>query len=158
RRTREAEECISYSNDRERAGLWRSRGGRRRCGECLPRHAYPNGSRTGRSRPQLPARARRPKRPRMERRPRPGPQERRLEPWGPQLEPRRRELEQRRRELEQRRPGLECRQHELVAWSPRRWWRDGDLPRWGFWGAPPAVRWSGPPPWGDPHPINYWGY
>jgi hypothetical protein len=41
---------------------------------------------------------------------------------------------------------------------PGKWWRDGDLPPWGFWGPPPAVQWSGPPPWVDAHPINYWGY
>ncbi|HZQ33364.1 MAG TPA: hypothetical protein VFB19_16745 [Mycobacterium sp.] len=41
---------------------------------------------------------------------------------------------------------------------PGKWWRDGDLPPWGFWGPPPAVQWSGPPPWVNPHPINYWGY
>lgn len=41
---------------------------------------------------------------------------------------------------------------------PGKWWRDDDLPPWGFWGPPPAVQWSGPPPWVDPHPVNYWGY
>src|SRR6185312_8944653 len=43
-------------------------------------------------------------------------------------------------------------------WQGRqgKWWRDGDLPPWGFWGAPPAYQWSGP--WNGPHTINYWGY
>jgi hypothetical protein len=41
---------------------------------------------------------------------------------------------------------------------PGKWWRDDDLPPWGFWGPPPAVQWAGAPPWVDPHPINYWGY
>jgi hypothetical protein len=41
---------------------------------------------------------------------------------------------------------------------PGKWWKDDDLPPWGFWGAPPPVQWTGPPPWVNPHPINYWGY
>ncbi|HEY7053785.1 MAG TPA: hypothetical protein VH496_16870 [Mycobacterium sp.] len=41
---------------------------------------------------------------------------------------------------------------------PGKWWRDDALPPWGFWGPPPAVQWSGPPPWVNAHPINYWGY
>jgi hypothetical protein len=43
-------------------------------------------------------------------------------------------------------------------WHGRQWWRDGDVPPWGFWGQPPAYQWSGPPPWVNPHPFNYWGY
>jgi hypothetical protein len=46
----------------------------------------------------------------------------------------------------------------LDWWRGRQWWRDGDLPPWGFWGQPPAYQWAGAPPWVDPHPFNYWGY
>lgn len=41
---------------------------------------------------------------------------------------------------------------------PGKRWNDDALPPWGFWGPPPAYQWSGPPPWANPRPINYWGY